>query len=61
MINNIAFQILAVDMLGNVEVVGTFITYDLAKDVLFRLEEGDDRHSPCTYTIEEVTTDAEHT
>lgn len=58
MISNKAFQILAVDMLGNVEVVGTFLTYDLAKDVLFRLEEGDDKHSPCTYTIEEVTTDA---
>jgi hypothetical protein len=48
-------------MLGNVEVVGTFLTYDLAKDVLFRLEEGDDKHSPCAYTIEEVATDAEHT
>jgi len=61
MISNKAFNILAVDMLGNVEVLGTFLTYDLAKDVLFRLEEGDDKHSPCTYTIEEVDTDAKHT
>ena len=54
MINPISYQIVAVDELGNVEVVGTFLTYDLAKDVLFRLEEGDDKFSPCVYSIEEI-------
>ena len=54
MLNSKSYQIVAVDMLGNVEVVGTFLTHDLAKDVLSRLEEGDDKFSPCAYTIEEI-------
>ena len=54
MINPKSYQIVAVDELGNVEVVGTFLTHDLAKDVLFRLEEGDDKFSPCVYSIEEI-------
>jgi len=54
MINSKSYQIVAVDELGNVEVVGTFLTHDLAKDVLFRLEEGDDKFSPCVYSIEEI-------
>ena len=54
MTNEKAFQIVEVDELGNVEVVGTFLTYDIAEETLFRLQEGDDKHSSCVYTIEEI-------
>lgn len=54
MTNEKAFQIVAVDELGNVEVVANFIDYGLAEETLFRLQEGDDKHSSCVYTIEEV-------
>jgi len=54
MINSKSYQIVAVDILGNVEVVCNCLTYDIAEDLLFKLNEGDDKHSPCTYTIEEV-------
>ena len=54
MTNEKAFQILAVDMLGNIEVVANFIDYGLAEETLFRLQEGDDKYSPCMYTIEEI-------
>jgi hypothetical protein len=54
MTNEKAFQIVAVDMLGNVEVVANFIDYGLAEETLFRLQEGDDKHSSCVYTIEEI-------
>ena len=54
MINEKSYQILAVDILGNVEVVCTCLTYDIAEDLLFKLQEGDDKHSSCAYTIEEI-------
>ena len=54
MINNKSYQIVAVDILGNVEVVCNCLTYDIAEGLLFKLNEGDYKHSPCTYTIEEV-------
>jgi len=54
MTNEKAFQIVAVDMLGKVEVVANFIDYGLAEETLFRLQEGDDKYSPCMYTIEEI-------
>jgi hypothetical protein len=54
MINQTSYQILAVDILGNVEVVCNCLTYDIAEELLFKLNEGDDKHSSCTYTIEEL-------
>jgi len=55
MINEKSYQILAVDILGNTEVVCTCLTYDIAENLLFKLQEGDDKFSPCAYTIEEIT------
>ena len=54
MINPKLYQILAVDILGNVEVVCNCLTYDIAEELMFKLNEGDDKHSSCTYTIEEL-------
>jgi hypothetical protein len=48
------YEIKAVDELGNVEVVAKCINYEVADDMLFRLREVDDKHSPCVYVIEEV-------
>jgi hypothetical protein len=55
MINEKSYQILAVDILGNTEVICTCLTYDIAENLLFKLQEGDDKFSPCAYTIEEIT------
>ena len=55
MINSKSYQIIAVDILGNTEVVCTCLTYDIAENLLFKLQEGDDKFSPCAYTIEEIT------
>jgi hypothetical protein len=55
MINEKSYQIIAVDILGNTEVVCNCLTYDIAEDLLFKLNEGDDKHSPCVYTIEEIS------
>ena len=49
-----SYEIKAVDELGNVEVVAKCIIYEVADDMLFRLREGDDKHSPCEYFIEET-------
>jgi hypothetical protein len=54
MINEKSYQIVAVDILGNVEVVCNCLTYDIAEDLLLKLNEGDDKFSPCAYTIEEI-------
>jgi hypothetical protein len=54
MINPKSYQILAVDILGNFEVVCNCLTYDIAEELLFKLNEGDDKHSSCVYTIEEL-------
>lgn len=54
MINEKSYQIVSVDILGNTEVVCTCLTYDIAEDLLFKLNEGDDKHSPCEYIIEEI-------
>jgi hypothetical protein len=54
MINTKSYQILAVDILGNFEVVCNCLTYDIAEELLFKLNEGDDKHSSCVYTIEEL-------
>jgi hypothetical protein len=54
MINPKSYQIVAVDILGNVEVVCNCLTHDIAEDLLFKLKEGDDKHSSCTYAIEEI-------
>ena len=55
MINEKSYQIISVDILGNTEVVCTCLTYDIAEDLLVKLQEGDDKHSPCAYTIEEIS------
>jgi len=54
MINPKMYQIIAVDILGNTEVVCNCLTYDIAEELLFKLNEGDDKHSSCVYTIEEL-------
>ena len=54
MINEKSYQILTVDILGNTEVICTCLTYDIAENLLFKLQEGDDKFSPCAYTIEEI-------
>ena len=54
MINPKSYQILAVDILGNTEVVCNCLTYDIAEELLFKLNEGDDKHSSCVYTKEEL-------
>ena len=54
MTNEKSYQILAVDILGNTEVICTCLTYDIAENLLFKLQEGDDKFSPCAYTIEEI-------
>ena len=54
MINPKMYQILAVDILGKTEVVCNCLTYDIAEELLFKLNEGDDKHSSCVYTIEEL-------
>ena len=55
MINEKSYQIIAVDILGNTEVICTCLTYDIAENLMFKLQEGDDKHSSCTYTIEEIS------
>jgi hypothetical protein len=55
MINEKSYQIIAVDILGNTEVICTCLTYDIAENLLFKLQQGDDKFSPCAYTIEEIT------
>ena len=54
MLNSKLFQILAVDILGNVEVVCNCLTYDIAEDLLSKLNDSSDKHSSCTYAIEEI-------
>jgi hypothetical protein len=54
MINEKSYQIIAVDILGNTEVICTCLTYDIAENLMFKLQEGDDKFSPCAYTIEEI-------
>ena len=55
MINEKSYQIIAVDILGNTEVICTCLTYDIAENLMFKLQEGDDKYSPCAYTIEEIS------
>ena len=55
MINEKSYQIISVDILGNTEVVCTCLTYDIAENLMFKLQEGDDKFSPCAYTIEEIS------
>jgi hypothetical protein len=54
MINSKSYQIVAVDILGNVEVVCQCLTYDIAEDLLSKLEGSNDKHSSCVYAIEEI-------
>lgn len=48
------YEIKAVDELGNVEVIAKCVNNEVAEELLFKLKEGDDKHSPCVYLIEEV-------
>jgi len=54
MINSKSYQIVAVDELGNVEVVGTFLTYDIAEGMMSHLKESMKKFGSRTYTIEEI-------
>jgi hypothetical protein len=54
MTNEKAFQIVEVDELGNVEVVGTFLTYDIAESTMSHLKESMKKFGSRTYAIEEV-------
>ena len=55
MINEKSYQIIAVDILGNTEVICTCLTYDIAENLMFKLQQGDEfKFSPCAYTIEEI-------
>ena len=54
MINPKSYQIVAVNELGNVEVVGTFLTYDIAEGMMFHLKESMNKFGSRTYTIEEI-------
>jgi len=51
------FEIKAVDELGSVEVVAKCESLKVAEDLLFKLKEGDDKHSPCVYLIVEKETE----
>ena len=48
------YQLNAIDELGNVELVTTCVSPNVAEEILFKLKEGDDKHAPCVYIIEEV-------
>jgi hypothetical protein len=48
------YEVKAVDELGNVEVVAKCTSPEVAEELLFKLREGDDKHAPCIYLIEEV-------
>ena len=49
------FKIVAIDSKSTVETVGLCETFKDAQDLQLRCEEGDDKHDPCVYLIEEVT------
>jgi len=48
------FKVVAVDSNGAVEIVGLCETFKDAQDLQLRCEEGDDKHDPCVYLIEEA-------
>jgi hypothetical protein len=53
MINKKSYQVLEVDELGNVELVGTFLTYNIAERIMFHLKESMKKFGPRTYFIKE--------
>jgi hypothetical protein len=54
MINEKSYQIIAVDILGNVEVVCNCLTYDIAEDMMSHLKESMKNFGSRTYSIEEI-------
>lgn len=54
MTNEKSYQVLEIDELGNVEVAGTFLTYDIAEGMMFHLKESMKKFGSRTYTIEEI-------
>jgi hypothetical protein len=47
------FRVVAVDGYGTEEVVAVCKTLKEAESLKFRCEEGDDKHDPCVYEIDE--------
>lgn len=48
------FKVVAIDLKSAVEIVGLCETFKDAQDLQLRCEEGDDKHDPCVYLIEET-------
>jgi hypothetical protein len=48
------YEVRSVDELGTVELIAKCVNSATAEDLLFRLKEGDDKHSPCFYFINET-------
>jgi hypothetical protein len=48
------YEIKSVDELGNIEIVAKCIDSEVAEELLFKLKEGDDKHSPCVYIIDVI-------
>lgn len=48
------FKVVAIDSKSAVEIVGLCKTFKDAQDLQLRCEEGDDKHDPCVYLIEEA-------
>jgi hypothetical protein len=47
------FKVVAVDAYGTEEVVAVCKTRQEAESMKFKCEEGDDKHDPCVYEIDE--------
>ena len=47
------FKVVAIDSYGSEEVVAICKTMQEAESLKFRCEEGDDKHDPCVYEIDE--------
>jgi hypothetical protein len=48
------FKVVAIDSYGTEEVVAVCKTKQEAESLKFRCEEGDDKHDPCVYEIDEI-------
>jgi len=47
------FKVVAIDSYGTEEVVAVCKTRQEAESMKFKCEEGDDKHDPCVYEIDE--------
>lgn len=48
------FKVVAIDSKNAVEIIDLCETFKDAQDLQLRCEEGDDKHDPCVYLIEEA-------